>query len=168
MPMYEFYCSDCHMIFTFLSKSVDTRSRPDCPRCGRKGLERQVSAFAVSSGGKEDEVGDGLEGIDESKMESAIEELARESGGMAEDDPRQAARLLRKFAGMTGMKFNGVMEEAISRMEAGEDPDAIESEFGDSMDDEDLVLFEQARGKTTEDGVGSRGAVQRDPTLYEM
>ena len=31
MPVYEFYCPDCHMIFNFLSRRIDTRKRPPPP-----------------------------------------------------------------------------------------------------------------------------------------
>ena len=50
MPIYEFYCSDCHTVFNFLARKTADRRRPDCPRCRRPKLERRASTFAVSSG----------------------------------------------------------------------------------------------------------------------
>ena len=50
MPIYEFYCKDCHTIFNFLSAKVDTTTKPSCPKCGLHPLERQVSRFAISKG----------------------------------------------------------------------------------------------------------------------
>ena len=29
MPVYEFYCSDCHAILNFLSRQVNTDKRPN-------------------------------------------------------------------------------------------------------------------------------------------
>ncbi|GAB4261245.1 MAG: zinc ribbon domain-containing protein [Deferrisomatales bacterium] len=136
MPVYEFYCSECHMIFNFLSRRVNTEKRPDCPRCGRPHLERQVSLFAISRGRKE-EGDDGLPDLDEDRMERAMMELAAEAEGIDEDDPRQAARLMRKLYDATGMELGPGMQEAIRRMEAGEDPDAIEEELGDALEEED-------------------------------
>src|SRR5512145_1150123 len=63
MPVYEFYCAECHTIFNFLSRRVNTEKRPDCPRCGRPELERQVSSFAVSKG--RPEAGEDPEKIEE-------------------------------------------------------------------------------------------------------
>jgi putative FmdB family regulatory protein len=61
MPVYEHYCPDCHTIFSFFSRRVDTDTRPACPRCARPNLERQVSLFAISKARAEKE-GGGEEG----------------------------------------------------------------------------------------------------------
>jgi putative FmdB family regulatory protein len=139
VPIYEFYCADCHMVFNFFSSSVNTTKRPACPRCLRPKLERQISRFAVfrdSSGGSEE---DGLPpGFDEAKMAQTMEALAREADGINEDDPRQAAQVLRKLFESTGMPLSEGMQEAMRRMEAGEDPDKIEEEMGDVFSEEDL------------------------------
>ncbi len=137
MPVYEFYCPDCHVIFNFLSRRVNTTKRPDCPRCGRPDLERQVSLFAISKGRKEGDDGDDLPDIDESRLEQAMESLAAEADSVDEDDPRQMARLMRRLYDATGLKMGPGMEEAIRRMEAGEDPDRIEEEMGDVLEEED-------------------------------
>ena len=60
----------------------------------------------------------------------------RKSEGMNEDDPRQAARMMQKLYESTGMHLGGNMEEAIRRMEAGEDPDKVEEEMGDLLEGE--------------------------------
>lgn len=139
MPIYEFYCDSCNVIFNFFSSRIDTSTRPDCPRCGKKELARQVSKFATlgSSGSEEDEV---LAGLDETKMESAFESLMREAEGINEEDPRQMASLMRKFTSQTGLNLGDAMEEAISRMEAGEDPEHIEQEMGDMLGEDDFSL----------------------------
>jgi putative FmdB family regulatory protein len=164
MPIYEFYCPDCHRIMNFLSKRIDTKSTPPCPVCNGGRLTRQVSAFAVGhrgEGGGEDDVMGDLP-IDESRMEGAIEALASEAERLNEDDPRAAAELMRKFSSMTGLAFNEGMEEAIARMEAGEDPDAIEQEMGDLMDGDADPFVVGGKGRR------KRGAPMRDTTLYEM
>ena len=75
--------------------------------------------------------------IDESRLEQAMQAMAAEAEGMNEDDPRQAARMMRKLYEVTGLQLGGGMEEAIRRMEAGEDPDQIEAELGDVLEGED-------------------------------
>ncbi len=164
MPIYEFLCQDCNTIFNFLSSRVNTEKRPDCPKCGRKELERQVSTFAVIGRAKEDGEDDPLAGLDETKMEHALEGLMREAEGMNEDDPRQMAQLMRKFSDKTGINLGEPMEEAIARMEAGEDPDAIEKDMGDLLDSDDAFSLEGLKKKIRS---GPKQPVH-DETLYQL
>jgi len=165
MPIYEFYCRNCHMLFSFLSRSINTEKRPRCPRCRETRLDRQVSAFAVT--GRATEGGeDGEPAFDEAKMTGALDALAGEAESLDEDDPRQAARLMRKFSNLTGIEFNEGMETALNRMEAGEDPEKIESEMGDLLDGEEEPFVIRSGGKAR---TGRRtDPPQRDPKLYEM
>ena len=165
MPIYEFDCRDCHMLCNFLSKTVNTAKRPTCPRCRRRPLERQVSAFAMTGRHKGGEAMDDLP-IDESRMERAITTLAGEAENLNEDNPRDAVKLMRKFSHMTGIEYGQNMEEALKRMEAGEDIEKIEAEMGDLMDkdEEPFVLPGAGKGK----GGARRRAPRKDPTLYEM
>ena len=167
MPIYEFYCAECHTIFNFFSRKVDTTSRPACPRCKKARLDRQVSMFAMTGKAGEKEEGDDLP-VDEGKMESAMEALAGEAEGLNEDDPRQAAQLMRKFSKMTGVEFGHGMEEALGRLEAGEDPERIEEQMGDAMEQEDPFVLPGGKGSKKSRAGGRHGAPQRDKTLYEM
>ena len=139
MPIYEFYCDKCNVIFNFFSSKVNTSKIPDCPRCGKEGLTKQISTFATIGKAKE-ESDDPLAGFDETKMEHAFESLMQEAEHINEDDPRQMASLMRKFTSQTGMHLGDSMEEAISRMEAGEDPEQVEKEMGDLIGEEDFTL----------------------------
>ncbi len=136
MPIYEFYCADCHTIYNFFSRRINTETVPRCPRCARPALERRLSVFAVSKGLKEDD-DTPLSELDEGRMEQAMAALAGEMEGLDEDDPKQAARLMRRLYDTTGLRLGPGMEEAMRRMEAGEDPDQIEEEMGDILEDED-------------------------------
>jgi len=167
VPIYEFYCADCHTVFNFLARRPNTTKRPACPRCGRPKLERKVSRFAISKGRREPGEGDEpLGDLDEAKMERAFAEMAREADGINEDDPRQMARMMRKLYESTGLRLGEGMEEAMRRMEAGEDPDKIEEEMGDLLEQEDPLL-----GPT---GGGLRGLSRKlkppdvDDTLYDL
>lgn len=162
MPIYEFYCAKCHVIFSFLSKSVNTSKVPVCPKCCAK-LQRQVSMFAMGGQTPDGDDGDDLP-VDESRLERAMEALAGEAEHINEDDPRQAADLMRKFSDMTGMELGEGMQEALSRMEAGEDPDAIEAELGDAIDAEDPFTARGSKVKSRR----RRRPPGRDETLYEM
>jgi putative FmdB family regulatory protein len=177
MPVYEFYCASCNTVFSFFSKTINTTKVPRCPRDGGHKLERKLSLFAAVSGSKaadaaggEGEAGAGDDpmagmGVDEARMEKAAEALASEMDSVNEDDPRQAAKLMRKFSDMTGLKLKGKFEEAMARMEAGEDPEALEKEMGDAMGDEDPFEVPEGRKGGT---MGRKAAPARDETLYEM
>ncbi|MCW5205939.1 zinc ribbon domain-containing protein [Desulfobulbus sp. F5] len=164
MPIYEFLCQDCNTIFNFLSSRINTEKHPDCPKCGRKELNRQISTFAVIGKAKESNDDDPLAGIDESKMEQAFEGLMREAEGIDEDDPRQMAQLMRKFSGKTGINLGEQMEEAISRMEAGEDPDQIEKEIGHLLDPDDAFSLDGPK-KNIRSGIRQPF---HDETLYSL
>jgi putative FmdB family regulatory protein len=145
MPVYEFYCSDCHTIFNFLSRRVATDRQPDCPKCRRPALERQVSGFAISKGRK-DEAGEQMPDIDEAKLEKALMGMAGEMQGLDENDPRQMAKMMRKLAEATGMNLASGLDEAIRRLEAGEDPEKVEESMGDVFDDDSIENLFTAGG----------------------
>ncbi|MBK1645897.1 hypothetical protein CKO25_14825 [Thiocapsa imhoffii] len=153
MPVYEFYCPDCHAIFNFFSRRVDTVTQPSCPRCQRPQLDRQASLFAIRRGGAADTEAtdeDGLPpGFDETKLMNAFASLAGELEHLDQDDPKQAAKTMRKLFESTGLKLGDGMAEAIRRMEAGEDPDQIDAELGDVLDQEN-PFGAGGTGKTAE------------------
>lgn len=164
MPIYEFFCDQCNTIFNFFSSRINTDKRPDCPKCGKIELQKMLSTFATINKAREEGGDDPLAGLDESRMEQAFEGLMREAENINEDDPRQMAGLMRKFSDTTGLSLGEQMEEALSRMEAGEDPDQIEQEMGDLLEGDDAFSFEAMKKKIT---TGSKPVVH-DEHLYEL
>jgi putative FmdB family regulatory protein len=167
MPIYEFYCDQCNTIYNFFSRRVNTEKIPDCPKCQDVKLQRKVSLFATisSRGDNEGEMDADMPPFDEAQMEKAMGMLAREAEHINEDDPRQAAQLMRKLSDATGLKMGPAMEEALSRMEHGEDPDKIEEDMGDLLEGEEPFLLE---GKKGGKGVRQRPRPHVDDTLYEL
>ena len=174
MPIYEFYCAPCHRVFNFLSRTVNTEKVPPCPRCRRTDLARRVSPFAISKGRKEEpaKAAGPQPGLDEARLERAMESMAGEVEGIDEDDPRQGARFMRRMFEAAGLPVAGGMEEALRRMEAGEDPEKIEAEMGDVFEQDP---FGGLGEKGPQDpGRGLAGLRRRllppavDPELYEM
>lgn len=164
MPIYEFYCGKCHTVFNFLSKTVNTTKCPACPRCGRPKLDRQVSRFAISKGRQEKSQQDGeLSDVDEARMEQVMEDMAREADGIDENNPQQLARMLRKLQQAGGLPVGERFEEALRRMEAGEDPEQLEAEMGDAFDDTDEPGEAPLRGWRRK-----LRPPQVDDTLYDM
>ncbi len=165
MPIYEFYCKKCNTVYKFYSRTIDTTTVPKCPECKRVKLERMFSSFAtLSKKDKEVGPGAGVPDIDETKLERAMAMLEKEAEGMDENDPTQAADLMRKLTDAAGISLGEGMEEALARMERGEDPDKIEEDLGGLLG-EDSFQFENKKKK----GSGKAAPKPRiDETLYEL
>ena len=164
MPIYEFYCKKCNTIYSFFSKSVNTTKTPACPKCKTVSLSRQMSLFAAITGNLKDDSGnDPLSGMDEAKMEKAIMQLAAEAEKIQDDDPRAAAQLMRKLSDTAGMKLGDGFQEALHRLEKGEDPDQIDEELGNLLSAEDLFSQKQTGKKHS-----LRKPPRHDETLYDL
>ncbi|MCA9190474.1 MAG: zinc ribbon domain-containing protein [Planctomycetales bacterium] len=169
MPIYEFYCRNCHTIYSFFARRADTSAVPDCPKSDRHKLSRQMSRFAISRGiADKENSGQGGEefDLDDERMERAMMEMAGELESMDENDPRAMAHMMRRLMNSTGMQMGEGMEEAVRRMEAGEDPDAIEEDLGGVLDDEEPFLTGESKLR----GLHRRltEAPNVDPELYDM
>ena len=136
MPLYEFYCQTCHMIFTFRFPKVDTQSVPACPKCGTA-LKREVSAFAHIMRGKSDAGMNQDDGAMD-RMDSVMAEMGERMQALEDDDgdPREAVSVLRAMAEAGGVQFKPDVMEAMARIDAGEDPDKIDEMFGEVFDTE--------------------------------
>jgi putative FmdB family regulatory protein len=144
MPVYEFYCSDCHTVFNFLSRRMNLDKRPACPRCGRPELERQVSRFSISRN-RSDPPPDGFPDLDDERVANAMLSMAGDMEGLDENDPRVMGRILRRMSETTGLTLGSGFEEALRRLEAGEDPDKIEEEMGDLLTEGNPLSRESIR-----------------------
>ena len=164
MPIYEFYCKDCNTIYNFFSKTVNTTKKPKCPKCRTRTLTKQISLVAFTGKAKENGDIDSLP-FDESKMEQAMQMLASEADKMNEDNPRQAANLMRKLSDMTGLNLGEGMDEALRRMEKGEDPEQVEAEMGDILENEDPFSLPGKKGKRVK-AISKKPL--RDETLYDL
>lgn len=142
MPIYEYACPKCRVIFNFLSKRVNPDRLPTCPKCGNKKMTKKISRFALTRGLKEPAAKS--EGPDEGPMpdledprvERAMMELERDMEHMDENNPRHMAHMMRKMKDL--MPPGTVPKEldvAIKRLEAGEDPEKIEEDMGDVLGD---------------------------------
>ena len=160
MPIYEFFCAECNTVFNFYSPTINTSKSPPCPKCENRALKRMMSTFATVSGSKEEGDTDDLP-LDESKMEKALQVMEKEMYNIKEDDPRQMASLLRKMTEAAGGNLDEGMEEALGRLEAGEDPESIEAEMGDKLNPENIFSDQKKRGKRSK-------KIAYDETLYDL
>jgi putative FmdB family regulatory protein len=165
MPIYEFYCKQCHTVFNFFSGTVNTEKIPDCPRCRTSTLERKMSMFACTGKAEKNNAGMDDLPLDESKMEKAMHMLEKEAGQINEDDPRQAANLMRRLSDMTGIRLGDGINEALDRLERGDDPDSIEAEMGDILENEDPFILPETKGKPLKNRPLTPHV---DETLYDL
>ena len=59
MPIYEFACPKCRVVFNFLSKRMNPDRLPACPKCGNQRMLKQMSRFAMTKGLKDSAPGAG-------------------------------------------------------------------------------------------------------------
>lgn len=164
MPIYEFYCRDCHRVYNFLARRMNVETVPSCPRCGRPRLEKRLSRFAIGRR-RESAADDAAEALggDDAAIESILGELEQQAEHLDENDPRQMGRLMRQLCEKTGMPIDGPMAEALRRLEAGEDPDRIEEEMGDLLDggpDDNSPDSESDASRTTGGGAARSTSVR--------
>lgn len=167
MPIYEYACPKCRVIFNFLSKRLNPDRLPVCPKCGNKKMEKQMSRFAMTKGLKEpaaapaggEDPSEPMPDMDDPRVERAMMELERDMEHMDENNPKHMAHMMRKMKDI--MPPGSVPKEldvAIKRLEAGEDPEKIEEDMGDVLGD--------FMGGPDEGGEGG-GAYTRDSNLYD-
>ena len=183
VPIYEYYCPENNTIYSFLAKSISQGSRiPRCPDNPAFTMRKQLSAFAVTGATKKGENGsagaDGDAGMEDPQVMEAMASLEQEMSGIDEDnpDPRQLGYFMRKMTDLTGQKLPDTMEEMVRRMEAGEDPEQLEDEFGDALDslDSDEMGAELTKSAEPKGGSSAQKLFRRmrspkkDPELYDL
>ena len=164
MPIYEFACPKCRVIFSFLSKRVNPEHSPTCPKCGGKQMHKQMSRFAMPKGLAEPaaprpEGDEPVPDLDEARMESVMGELERDMEHLDENNPRHMAHMMKKMKDiMPAGALPKELDVAIKRLEAGEDPEKIEEDMGDLLGD--------FMGGPDEGG-GGGGGYSHDSGLYD-
>jgi putative FmdB family regulatory protein len=143
MPIYEYACPKCRVIFNFLSKRIQPERLPACPKCGNKKMAKQVTRFAMSRRLKEPAATTGVEAdeppmpdLDDPRVERAMNELERDMEHIDENNPKHMAHMMRKMKDlMPPGTVPKDLDVAIKRLEAGEDPEKIEEDMGDLLGD---------------------------------
>jgi len=167
MPIYEFHSPDTNKIYSFFARSLSYADKvPKCPDDPAARMERMVSKFAFT--GRAQEKSDSPNETDP-RMEKMMAEMEREMSGMDENnpDPKALGRMMRKMTEATGQAMPEGMDQMIRRLEAGEDPEKLEEEFGDAFDGMDMPEGDAGGAPST--GLRVRPArTERDPALYEF
>lgn len=165
MPIYEYRCPHCRILYSVYARTVNPRGTLYCPQCPNAVLSRQVSVFSAPrpAGSEAVDRPAGADGGDPARMEDALRHLAGEVDQVGENNPRDAARLLRRLSTEAGMPIGPGLNEALARLAAGEDPEQVEADLGDVLDRDP-----QADGDEPVDRSGARRKLPfRDPNLYD-
>jgi putative FmdB family regulatory protein len=171
MPIYEYSCPKCRVIFNFLSKKVNPNHLPTCPKCGNKKMTKQMSRFAMVKGLAEpaakpegDAEGMPEPDFDDPRMMRAMGELEKDMEHLDENNPKHMAHMMKKMKDILPPgTMPKEMDIAIKRLESGEDPEKIEEDMGDVLGD----LMGGPEGDEMGGGMGGGGAYSRDSGLYD-
>lgn len=114
MPVYEYRCQDCNRRFSRFFWRMADAADAKC-RCGSAKLEQLVSRVSMLK-----------------SEERRLESMADPSkwGDIDENDPKSVARMMKKLGSEMGEDLGPEFNEAVNRLEAGEDPESIESSMG--------------------------------------
>jgi Flp pilus assembly protein TadB len=102
--------------------SAASRETARCPNCESERLHRLMSRVRVLKS-------------EESRMEDMADPGLM--AGLENEDPRALASFMRQMSDEMGEPMDDEMNEVVDRLEAGEDPDAIEDSLPDLPGDVD-------------------------------
>ncbi|MGV3773793.1 MAG: FmdB family zinc ribbon protein [Verrucomicrobiales bacterium] len=172
MPIYEFACPKCRKIYSFLSKRVQPDYLPTCPKCGSKELKKEMSRFGMLKGLSEpapSTPGDGepqepMPDFDDPKVARVMSEMERDMEHLDENNPKHMAYMMKKMKDiMPKGAMPKEMDEAIKRLEKGEDPEKIEEDMGDILGPMGGEEGDEMGGY----GGGYGGGYSKDSGLYD-
>lgn len=181
MPIYEYYCPDNHTIYQFYAKTLaQGQTVPKCPDNPKFRMQKLMSSFAVTRGGKKEDgpttpAPDPGDSAEDARMEAAMSAMESEFSNVDENDPRAMARMMRRMSEITGEKIDGEMEEVVRKLEEGADPDSLEEQLGGVEDSTGEDPYgEPGPGEPPADPKepkhrfkARRAAPRRDPKLYD-
>jgi putative FmdB family regulatory protein len=124
MPIYEYDCPDCTRRVSLFFRTVSAAAAATearCPRCGGARLQRRVSRVAVLR-------------PEASRLDDFADDASL-MGALENEDPRAMAGMMRKMSEEMGEPLDDATDEMVSRLEAGESPEAIDAAMPHSDDD---------------------------------
>ena len=118
MPSYDFRCNACgrRFVLTYKTYAAYDAATHTCPHCGSTDLTRLISRVAIAKSARW--------GAGSGDDPAFLDELEH-------SDPRALGRLLREVTEETGEDLGPEFDEVVSRLERGEDPEAIEADLPD-------------------------------------
>lgn len=123
MPTYDYRCLDCRKRLSLYQTYSDYGNVPViCPHCSSINVKRLISRVRVLRS-------------EDSRLDSLAD--PDDWGDVDENDPRSIARAMRRMGDEMGEELPDEFDEVVDRLEAGEDPESVESSLPDPGGDGD-------------------------------
>lgn len=124
-----------------------------------------VKGVAEPAAKTEGDDGDPMPDFDDPKIARAMSELERDMEHMDENNPKHMAHMMKKMKEvMPSGTMPKEMDDAIRRLEAGEDPEKIEEDMGDVLGG---MFPEEGEDDMGMGGMGGMGGYSKDAGLYD-
>lgn len=135
MPIYEYRCPHCRTRFSTFYPSIaaaEAAGPARCPRCGSIG-ERRFSRIAVLRTSLTSEPAESWD--DETMADEQWDE--EDDFPLPEDDnPQALAQWARQLAAETGEPLDPLLDQALTDLERGADPDTVMERLDRAMEEE--------------------------------
>ncbi len=130
MPVYEFRCNDCgrKVTLTYKTYADYDAAIPACTHCESADLTRLISRVRFKRASSVSNLLSGAMGSDDPGAQDALDDA----------DPRMLGRVLREMRDETDEDPGPEFDEIVTRLERGDDPDAIEASLPDPPTDSPL------------------------------
>ena len=116
MPFYDYQCQDCTKRFQkFFTYSEYGTVAVECPKCRSLNVRRRIGKIRVLRS-------------DQSRMENLADP---DNLADLDEDPRALGRMMRSMSEEVGEEMPPEFDEVVDRLEAGQNPEEIESSMPD-------------------------------------
>lgn len=125
MPTYEYRCEECRrkVVLRYKTYAEYDQATPTCTHCGSTSLTRLISRVAISRS------------VTSRLMSGAWDDDDSALSDLENADPRTLGRMLREMSAEVGEDIGPEFDEVVDRLERGENPEDIEADLPDLMDD---------------------------------
>lgn len=124
MPNYDYRCLDCKRRFEiFMAYSEYGNRQVACPHCHSQNIQRKIGRVRIGHS-------------EESRLENYSDPSMLEG---LEDDPKALGRMMRQMSQELGEDMGPEFTEVVSRLEAGQSPEEIETSMPDLAGDESFA-----------------------------
>ncbi|MBP7141525.1 MAG: FmdB family transcriptional regulator [Opitutaceae bacterium] len=173
MPIFEFYCPDNNRIYQFYAKTLAQAARvPKCPDNPKFRMQKLLSRFAVNTGAKEAPAESQASSaqMEDARAEATMCQIEKEFAHLEDSNPKDMGKVLRRMAELSGEKMEGPIEEAVRRLEEGQDPEEVgermEGAEGEGPGGDAQEADSASRAKRRRLPLRRPQAI-RDPRLYD-
>ena len=120
MPLYDYFCLDCHQCFDIFMTYAEYGARPvTCSHCNSGNVRRRVPRVRMAKS-------------EESRMDSLAGDFSDPSAlAGLENDPKALGQMMRKMGKELGEEMPPEFGKVVDRLEKGQNPEDIEKELPD-------------------------------------